>query len=67
MCKNSTNKSQLHLDKLGSWCNDNDMLPKPEKYHIMNISFLKKKKKKKKKTAGISKMYHEWCRRDKHC
>ena len=43
VCKDSTNKSQLQvdLDKLGSWCNDNDMLPKPEKCHIMHISFLK--------------------------
>ena len=43
VCENSTNKSQLHvdLDKLGSWCNDNDMLPKPENCHIMHISFLR--------------------------
>ena len=40
VCKDSTNKSQLHvdLDKLDSWCNDNDMLPK---CHVMHISFLK--------------------------
>ena len=43
VCKDSTNKFQLQvdLDKLGSWCDDNDMLPKPEKCHIMHVSFLK--------------------------
>ena len=43
VCKDSTNKFQLHvdLDKLDSRCNDNDMLPKAVKCHVMHINFLK--------------------------
>ena len=32
---------QHHLDDLSTWCNQNDMLPKPSKCHIMHVSFLK--------------------------
>ena len=43
VCTKTTNESQLQkdLNKLGSWCKENDMLPKPEKCHIMHISYLR--------------------------
>ena len=39
----TTHDSQLQkeLNDLGSWCKENDMQPKPEKCHIMHISFLR--------------------------
>ena len=47
VCKETINKSQaqVEFDKLGSRCNDNDMLPKPEKCHIMHTSFLRNQSK----------------------
>ena len=43
VCTKTANISQLQNDltKLSSWCKRNDMLPKPEKCHIMHISFLR--------------------------
>ena len=43
ICTKPTNGSHLQtdLDQLGAWCTDNDMLPKPEKCHIMHICTLK--------------------------
>ena len=45
VCAKSNANSQLQtdLDNLGAWCNENDMLPKPEKCHIMNICNLRNK------------------------
>lgn len=39
--KNPKGQLQQHLDELSAWCDRNDMLPKPSKCHIMNVSFLK--------------------------
>ncbi len=43
VCSKSNNGSHLQkdLDQLGAWCLNNDMLPKPEKCHIMHICNLK--------------------------
>jgi len=45
VCAKSNNGAHLQIDleNLGEWCVDNDMLPKPEKCHIMHICSLKNK------------------------
>ena len=43
VCVKSKGSSQLQndLNQLGSWCNENDMVPKPEKCHIMHVCSLR--------------------------
>ena len=43
VCAKSNANSQLQtdLDNLGAWCAENDMLPKPEKCHMMHICNLR--------------------------
>ena len=41
MKSNARSQLQNDLDDLGAWCDDNDMLPKPEKCHIMHICNLR--------------------------
>ena len=43
VCAKSNANSQLqtNLDNLGAWCAENDMLPKPEKCHMMHICNLR--------------------------
>ena len=43
VCAKNNCNSQLQkdLDSLSKWCQENDMLPKPEKCHVMHISNLK--------------------------